>query len=109
MADLSDVESALVAQIAVALFPSAYLPGAYTTSNAGLTCKLYRGWPEQTNLQTDLAAGKAHVSIYSDPCASRITTRYERQWQQTIAGVPTLTASVSGADVTFGGTGGAGQ
>lgn len=109
MADLSDLENAIVAQVALALYPSAYLPGALGASNAGVSVKTYRGWPEQTQLMLDLQAGNAHVSVFSDPGAARNTTRFERLWQWKSLGTPTLTATVSNNTVTFGGTGGAGQ
>ena len=110
MADLSDLENAIVAQVALALFPAAYLPGALAASNTGVSVKLYRGWPEQTQLMQDLQAGNAHVSVFAEPNATRNTTRYLRVWQQENSpATPTLTATVSGSTVTFGGTGGAGQ
>jgi hypothetical protein len=111
MADMSDVEAALVALIAGALFPGVtYLPGAATASvPAGLTVSVYRGYPEADSLDPLLTAGQAVVSIFTQPNASRDTTRYPRLPLQTAVGTVTLTAQVNGAQVFFGGTGGAGQ
>lgn len=111
MADLSTVEKAMVTQVAAVLFPSvSYLPGAKVASvPAGMTCKLFRGWPIAADLDADMLAGRAQVSVFPEPGMSRNTTRHLQQWQTPAAGVPTLTVAVDGADVTFGGTGGAGQ
>jgi hypothetical protein len=108
VADLSDLENALVAQVALALYPAPYLPGALAATNAGVSVKTYCGWPEAAQLQLDLQVGNAHVSVFSEH-AARNTTRFLRVWQQVAPGVPILTATVSGNTVTFGGTGGAGQ
>jgi hypothetical protein len=104
MADLSDVENALVAIVAGALFPSAYLPGAYQASAVGTVCKLYRGWPESANLNADMALGRAHVSVFSDPGMTRNVSRWPINTVQISAFTPTLTVAVSGATVTIGGT-----
>ena len=113
MADLSDIENALVAQLAAVLFPAGgYLPGSYAASAAGgLMVKLYRGWPEAANIDGDMATGKAHVSVYPEPGSARNTTRRRAEWFIPNTSTPTLTATVaaSAPQVTFGGTGGAGQ
>ncbi len=151
MADLADVENALVAVIANALFAqnlvteggtlivteggvsltteggggTGYLPGAYTTSGvywawppivsgapgtpAAGTIKLYRGWPESANLMTDLAAGRAHVSVFPESGMARNTTRYAPAWGATTAVASTLAAVVSDLTITFSGTPAVGQ
>ena len=108
MADISDVEKALVATIASGLFSGAYAPGAYQASIAGFSTKLYRGWPEAANLDADLIAGNVHVSVF--PLAmSRNTTRHLDDWQSIPYTPPTLTVDLSGATVTFGGAPAVGQ
>jgi hypothetical protein len=109
MADLSDVEGSLVSTIASILFSGSYLPGAYQASLAlapwppagpsqsppsavPVVVRLYRGWPESAVLQADLAAGKAHVSVYPLDGVTRDTSRY---WP-----CPAQTTSVS-ATVTL--------
>ena len=109
MADLSAVENGLVAVLAAAVYPAAYLAGSYAASKSGTTVKLYRGWPESANLNADLKLGRAHVSVFPDPGMTRVTTRYPLEWFVPAAAVPTLTASADGAEVTFGGAGGVGQ
>ncbi len=118
VADLSDVENALVTQIAIALFPGATLNGSYAVSNASWaapataanptpapaagTCKLYRGWPESANLNADLVAGRAHVSVYPEPGMGRNTTRYQSRWHTNGCSAPTFAATTEGATITFG-------
>ena len=108
MADLSDVEDALVAQVAAALGLGTYAPPALATSAQGVSLRAYRGWPNADALDADILAGAANVSVLSDP-GGRNTTRYQDAWQVAAVVTPTLTASVAGLTVTFGGTGGAGM
>ena len=109
MADLSGVETALVSTLAAGLFSSAYLPGAYQTSTAGISTKVYRGWPEAANLDAGLKNGAAHVSVFPESGMTRLTTRFRPEWFIPLASVPTVTATVSGSAVTIGGVVGAAQ
>ncbi len=111
MATLADVENAIVGIVGSALFPgTAYAPLSYVASApAGLTIKAYRGWPDADTLNKDLAAGRAHVSIFPDNI-TRLMTRFFAEWEPspTIA-VPALNALVAGNTITFGGTASTGQ
>lgn len=134
MPDLSDVEAGIVGIIAAALYSTVlidnhgnpvldsvtgepvlvtnganYLSGAVQGTVAGITAKCYRGWPESTALDADLAAGKAHVSVFPASGASRDTTRMLATWQTLTATAPTVTWTVSGATATLGGTAAAGN
>jgi len=60
MADISDVEIALVDQIVAALYPS----GSAADSAVGTTCRIYRGWPTPGALNADLTAGLVNVTVY---------------------------------------------
>jgi hypothetical protein len=108
MADMSDVERALVATLGAALFPSiSYQSGDYQPSAASgsIVTKLYRGWPESANLNADLALGRAHVSIFPEPITRVVSRWFPAGTQQVVtAYVPTITATVSGSVVTLGGT-----
>jgi len=104
MADESDVESALVGLAATALYPN----GINQPSVPGPDCRIYRGWPNSSALDTDLAAGRINVTIFPMRGHERTTTRFTQIW----AGIPvqpTLTALVSGVSVTFSGIAGEGQ
>jgi hypothetical protein len=117
MADQSDVEAALVSLAAGILFPgqsyapgalqasvaSAVPPGPSTASQAVLT-RVYRGWPENSALLSDLNAGYANVSVFSDPGMVRNTTRRVPFDYAVSAGNPTLSVVASGALVMITGT-----
>jgi len=104
MADESDVETALVALASAALYPN----GTGSPSVPGPDCRIYRGWPNSAALDVDLSAGRINVTVFPAPGHARTTTRYT----QTRSGSPTsptLTVSVSGTSVTFGGSAALGQ
>jgi len=104
MADQSDVENALVALAANALYPN----GTSAPSVPGPDCLIYPGWPTSTALDSDLAAGRINVTVFPMPEPGRNTTRYRQRWLGT-AVQAALTASVAGLTVTIGGTANAGQ
>jgi hypothetical protein len=104
MADQSDVENALVALAANALYPN----GSGASSLPGPDCRIYRGWPNSAALNSDLAAGVINVTVFPQGEPGHNTTRYSQQWLGSPA-QPTFTASVSGSSVTIGGTAGLGQ
>lgn len=106
MADLYEIERAIVGLIAGGLFPNTtYTRGSVATSPAvGAQIKLYRGEPEAGALKKDLNSGITNVTVFPLDGMTRNTTRFFTQ-SGVIADVPaTITATVSGATVTFGGT-----
>jgi hypothetical protein len=104
MADQSDVELSLVDVVSAALYPN----GTGAASAAGPDCRIYRGWPNSTALDADLAAGKINVTVFPGGGTSRTTTRYAEQWIGAPT-QPTLTTIIDGASVTFVGTADVGQ
>jgi hypothetical protein len=104
MADQSDVETALVTLASAALYPN----GTSAASAPGPLCRVYRGWPKAAALNADLAAGAINVTVFPASPAVRNTTRYPDAWVTT-AVTPSLTATVAGTVVTFGGTASLGQ
>lgn len=105
MADLADVENQLKALIVGWCYPNGTSqPSAMLLNGKAVPVKVGRGWPLADTLAQDLQAQVANVTIYSQPGAERLTTRYPRQWQVVTAPSPTLTATVSGRTVTIGGT-----
>jgi len=100
MADQSDVENALVAQIAAALYPN---------GPAAPPCRIYRGWPNGAALDADLAAGVVNVTVFPIPGTARNTTRFPDEWTVLDAPAPTLTVSVYNATASFGGSAAVGQ
>lgn len=105
MADLSDVEDALVALASGVIYPT----GTSNPSAVGVPAQVYRGWPKQSDLDRDLKAGKLTVTVFSRPGTERNTTRYPRDWQELTAPVHTLTVSVALNVITLGGTPTVGQ
>lgn len=106
MADISDVENALVTLIAQTLYPN----GTSAASATGIRTAVYAGWPGSADLDSDLRAlskglssGLLHVTVYPSDM-ERVTTRYLRQWRVVNAPAPTLTVAVSGLIATIGGT-----
>lgn len=104
MADLADVETALVTLIADALYPG----GAAEASAIGVAARIYRGWPVLGGLEADLAGGVVNVSVLAVPGQVRNTTRWNDPPHDSYA-APTMTVSVSGSTATIGGVAGAGQ
>lgn len=111
MGDVADIERAMVSTLAGAFFPGGgYQSGAVTSGGAaGVAVKIYRGWPTAAELDADLIAGAAHVSVFPEPGMTRLVDPYDLQWFVPNTTPTTLTATVSGNVVTFGGTGGLGQ
>lgn len=105
MADISDVENALVSLIAATLYPN----GRGPFSAAGVGVAIYAGWPNSATLDEDLAnlnggvGGKLHVTVFASG-AERNTTRYERRWKTATTNPATLTLSVSNSTVSISGT-----
>ncbi|HXT78034.1 MAG TPA: hypothetical protein VN702_00600 [Acetobacteraceae bacterium] len=99
MADLSDVEAALTGLVSSALYPD----GATQPSAVSALCRIYRGWPNPSSLNSDLAAGVVNVTIFPDAGSGRVMTRYPATWQGATT-QPTVTASVSGTSVTISGS-----
>lgn len=104
MPDQADVEAALAAAVAGALYPQ----GAAEAPAPGIACRVYRGWPTAAALEEDLAAGVAHVSVQPMGAGFRDTTRYLGEWQGAAPPV-TLIAVVDGERVTFAGSAAPGQ
>lgn len=104
MADISDVETALAALVAQALYPS----GTSAPSAIGADCRIYRGWPNSAALDSDLKAGVVNITIYPGDAGGWVTSRYLQEWR-TDQVAPTLFCTVAGATVTFSGTAAQGQ
>ncbi|MBU6419073.1 MAG: hypothetical protein KGQ79_05020 [Proteobacteria bacterium] len=100
MADQADVETALAAIAANAVYPA----GTAAASAVGAAAKIYRGWPVAPVLDADLAAGIAHVSVSATDGAVKNVTRYPRVWQNLAPASGTLAASVNGLTANFFGT-----
>lgn len=99
MADVSDVESALVTAAAAALYPE----GASRPSAVNMDVKIFRGWPVADALDRDMAAGRACVSVFPVPGASRDTTRFADAWEDVTPSVCPVRVTTAGGVATFSG------
>ncbi len=100
----SDAETALVRLAADALYPN----GSAAPAIIATAIRIYRGWPNATALDADLAAGWVNISVFPVPGATRITTRYSPDWVPNPV-APALAVTVSGNTATFAGSAGLGQ
>lgn len=100
MASLTDVLKQIAAQVAAIAYPN----GTGQPSATGIPIRVYPGWPIPNVLETDLAAGSAHISVY--PAGKdRKTTRYiGRGWTQLTTPSHTVVMTVVGSVVTLSGT-----
>ena len=103
MADISDVEIAVLSAVTGALYPS----GIQAPSATGATYRIYRGWPIPANLNSDLNAGTVNVTVSPDRNQGKTTTRYGPTWRYEQER-PSLLVSVSNNTVTFSGSGSTG-
>jgi hypothetical protein len=100
MADISDVIGAIVTLVAAAAYPS----GTGSPSVIGADVRVYEGWPLPQQLDTDLAAGKAHVSLWALP-DDQVTSRYLNDGETTVSiSTAKLQMTVSGQTITLAGT-----
>lgn len=101
MADISDVTTALAAQAAIAIYPN----GTSNPSVSGTPVMIYPGWPEKSQLDPDIAAGKTHVSFFPTNM-ERVTSRFDKQYQTLSINPATITLTINnaGTTITVGGT-----
>ncbi len=105
MADQADVETALAAIVANALYPN----GTAAASAIGNVCRIYRGFPTAPALDADLAAGVLNVSIVADTAPLKNVTRYPRRWVSVAPVTQILAVDVNGQTATFSGACAVGQ
>ncbi len=98
MADIIDVQNALVALVAGAVYPN----GTGAASVSGSPIVAYAGWPIPSQLDTDLTVGKTHISVYPTQIENN-KTRYPKDWQQQSLNAATITAAIAGQTVVIDG------
>src|ERR1700722_1667350 len=92
MSDISDVLVMLANTVSAVLYPNGTtnMDGTNKPSIVGSDIVIYPGWPASDNLDKDLLAGKAHVSVFPKG-DDRNTTRYKEKRIVTKAPIETLT------------------
>jgi hypothetical protein len=104
VADVADVEAALVGAVLTTLYPN----GTAAPSATGTPVRVFRGWPTTGMLLQDRAAGGIDISIFGIPGTTRNTTRWGVQVSE-LPNAPSLTVGVTGNSATFLGTAAAGD
>jgi hypothetical protein len=99
MADLSDVEDALVLLVSNTLYPE----GLSAPSVVAADCRVYRGWPLQAGLNNDLAAGICSITVFPSSRPGKVLTPLPILYPSETV-LPVFTASVSGSTARFSGT-----
>jgi hypothetical protein len=105
MADQSDVENVLTQLVSGVIYPQ----GANAPSILGVTCRIYRGWPNSAALNADLAAKRVNITVFPDARQQLNTTRWTTEFMPAAAVTPTLSVSVVANAATFAGSAGPGQ
>ncbi len=101
MATIKQVNDNLVSLVTDIVYPD----GTGMPSIAGVDVVIYAGWPVKNRLDVDLAAGKAHVSIFAVGQSDKDMTKFYRYDQPIVVTPATLTSTItSPSDVTIGGT-----
>lgn len=116
MADLADVEAALVSLITAAVYPNGTsAPSAINAPGfaAPLNCRVASGWPIPGQVDADVAAGVPpgsapviNISVFPPPGMEKNTTRYPQSWE-TITKPPcsmTMTQAGNPPVITIAGT-----
>ncbi|WP_036292057.1 hypothetical protein [Methylosinus sp. PW1] len=106
MADLVDVETAVVALVADAVYPNGTSqPSAIVGPNGvAAPVKVFAGWPDKDELDRDLKAKKVTISVFSANSVETSMPIYNRDWHEFIPPAPTLEWTVDGYDATISGT-----
>lgn len=98
MADVSDVQNALVAMVAAAVYPN----GTGAASVSGQDIVVYAGWPTSSRLDADLVVAKAHVTVYQTDVETN-KTRYSKEWQDQTLNTAGLAIAQVGQQLTITG------
>ncbi len=79
MADVTEVGQALVAVLAQAAYPN----GTTQPSVGNCPILIYQGWPNPQQLEADVRAGKAHISVFPRPGDSVTSVMLgDTEWQE---------------------------
>ena len=105
MADLSDVEEALLRATAEVLYPE----GAAAPCVLGHPVRLYRGRPRQAALEADLAAGLAHLTVMPEARVQPAVAHHPDGWEPVGAASAGLSVTVVGRTATVSGMAHPGQ
>ena len=87
MADIVDINNALVNLIAGIVYPN----GTASPSLTGQSILVYQGWPSADALTNDFTANKVHISVFSSGSSKIININNGEWWTvSTINGLATI-------------------
>lgn len=96
MADIIDIQTALVAIASAAVYPL----GISSASITGAPILLYPGWPNAAQLDTDLSVGSAHITVFPTQIESN-KTRYPLDWRPSSIAAGSITRELRRQDRVF--------
>ncbi len=96
----SAVEQAIVNQVAAICYPN----GTAAASITGTLINVARGWPTEAAVSAAVQAGSIIIAVHALSGFAKDTTRYTRNDFALFQAAPTLTATLAGNQITFGGT-----
>lgn len=99
MADLTDVENALVNFAVSAVYPN----GTSNPSIANVNIAVFAGWPKPADLDATLAAGNCYISVYPTQIENN-TTRFPIDWITQSVDTPSITISIHNNQITLTGS-----
>lgn len=104
MADLTDVLHGIRDAITAALYPDGPPGKVKMNSVAGGPVRVFVGWPD-ASLDKDVADGITLVSVWPRPGMATNLGPYLQGWVSLPQPTPSLTRTIAGNQITFGGTG----
>lgn len=100
MPDISSVLTTVTQNLVTPIYPN----GTGQPSIVGVQVTIGEGWPIRTQLDKDLQAGNAHVSVFPTT-QERVVTKFERIYQPSTLTAPTIVLTTSGTNqITITGT-----
>jgi hypothetical protein len=105
MADESQVEAAIVTMLSAILYPS----GTSQPSLLNTGINIERGWPTEADVRAAVKTNLVLIRVHAVGGFSKDETRFPRSWLDQPVSANTLTATLNGFAVTFGGTPAVGQ
>jgi len=112
MADISDVDQAVVNLITSLVYPNGPAAPSMIANDSGLAMpvRIFRGWPMPTSLDLDLAEGVMNISVFSaGGKIDKNITKFPPEYQTISVETPTVSASVNAQNqIVITGAGAAG-
>lgn len=100
MADISDIEAAFAHTLESVIYPN----GLNQPSVSGADVLIFRGWPDETQLNGRVTVGKDTVTIFAKDGGERQVTNHVSRWRESsLNQKPSLVAVLANDVLTFSG------